>query len=436
MSNYKKVEGNSQAVSYFLRRIKRRDLAVIVAAKSYEAFKANPDDEYLRQTLHRNLKRVIYKYDIKESDFVVRTEDNEDSDTSSIKEKPVVKELKKVAQKADEAISDIFSDLEDEISYVEKDKSDSSSTRDQENDEGFDDFYSSKYDKKQPPTLTSDSLMVADSTEEKSKYDKIKSMRVSINGVDQEKDFRLLVFYSYLNEDTCRNAFDRANDDPPKQMDDIDYTQQRKEQKRIKRKGESLGINSIAIIEPTYYVFDGNTSESQVLYIESEHKKSDLEDLLENTGNSLDLQVQMLKPKSLNPSQIEQFNALMKLKEWVNEYYGHKVDSTPSIVAPELSTLEEQLNTRYVAIPEVYNASRGKNVGGKIASMFYIVTIPWAIGGMFTDRELTYFRYWIIDIKTMEIKMINEYNFKGADSPSTLKGCIYSSYSQTKRQKP
>ena len=57
MSPYKRVEGSSQAVSFWLRKIKRKELAVITSAKCYEALKLFPDDAYLQKSLNRNLIR-------------------------------------------------------------------------------------------------------------------------------------------------------------------------------------------------------------------------------------------------------------------------------------------------------------------------------------------------------------------------------------------
>lgn len=436
MSSYKKVEGSSQSVSYWLKKIKKRDLAVITASKTYEAYKANPGDKTIQTALHRNLQRIFLKYDMFEEDFIVRdVEETEDSsdDMSMVEETPL-KEKKETAKKK-KSTDDFFGDDDDDnYEYVE-DKQDSEKKKKEEaEDEDIDDFFENKYGSKKKKTTTT-----TQKDSEKSKYDKIKERKKQEEEEEEEKrkEFRKFVFYDQFNEEAFVEAFEKASSDVPKELSPSEQAkldqQKRKEEKTIAKKGHSLGVNTLAVMEPMYYVIDDRVDDRHVLYVESEKKKMRLEELINSTALKAGLDVNLLTPKTLDPTDTEQFNAIMKLKEWVNEYQNHEIDSAPSMVRMELGDISSALGTKYIALPQLFNVKMSKNPTKYIFSMFYVVTIPWAISKIASPNEATYYRMLVIDIDALTREMDQEYLYRGRDSDATIKGCLYNTFIQVKR---
>jgi hypothetical protein len=210
---------------------------------------------------------------------------------------------------------------------------------------------------------------------------------------------------------------------------------EKKEEKLNRKKGHALGIDNLAVVEPMYYVIDDRDSEQDVLYIESEQKKLSFENLIVSTGEDIDLQLSLLTPKNLSENQTDRFNAIMKMKEWINEYYNHELDTAPRVVGMELNNLSSSIGTRYLALPQVFNVRVRNDPRPYIFSMFYLVTIPWAIAEMASAKEATYFRFWILDLDKLEQIASMEYTYRGADNQSTIEGCLYNTLVQIKREK-
>ncbi|MBD81367.1 MAG: hypothetical protein CL840_20790 [Crocinitomicaceae bacterium] len=440
MSRYKKVEGSSQAVSFWLKKIKKKDLAVVLAGKNYETLRMDPDNPQLQKSLHRNLSRVIHKYNMYEDDFEVNDsllgafepemEEPEVEDSSSTK----VKEEKK------ETIDDIFGSSDDDFAYVEEDEpveSEKKETRteDDEIDDFFADDYTEKRRKKSTPVNNADTTDA-----EKSKYDKIKERKKEEEVIEEvKKDFRKMVFYDMLTEDIFIKAFEKASEDKTEELTPTEELKRKrikeKEDKLIARKGHALGINKITILDPVYYVIDDRYNETEVLYIKSETQKGKLEEYIKSASGKTGLSVDVLNPKNLTELDIESFNAMIKLKEWVNESTNHEVEDVPTLLSLELDGISEALGTKYVATQEVYNIKLSKNEAQYILSMAYLVTIPWAIGKLATPEAATYFKFRLVDIEKQEIVMETEYFYKGKDNGGTLKGCLYNSFIQVRRDK-
>lgn len=447
MSRYKKVEGSSQAVSYWLKKIKKRDLAVVLAGKTYETYLVEPENPQLKKSLNRNLSRLINKYNLYEEDFIVNDSlleveieldaiKSEESDTSIV----AVEDLKK-----EETIDDIFgdSDDDDDFAYVEDDGADAANKEgedDEDIDEGeVDDFFEDKYAdkrKKKAPVSTKEE----NSVEEKSKYDKIKEREKEEETAQKiSADFYKMVFYNFFTQDEFIKAFETAsvNKEVELTLDEqrARDKQKEKEEKLIARKGQALGIDKITILDPTYYVIDDRNDNAEVLHIKSESQKSKLEGHIADAARRSRLVVDILNPKNLTDADIESFNAMIKLKEWLGESTSHEVDSVPTLVSLELDGIEEALGTRYVATQDVYNIQVDKNEAKYVVSMAYLVTIPWAVGKLISPETATYFKFRLVDIEKQVIVFESENFYKGKDNEGTLKGCLYNSFIQVKRDK-
>jgi len=448
MSRYKKVEGSSQAVSFWLKKIKKRDLAVVLVGKTYETYKVEPENPQLKKTLDRNLSRLINKYNLYEEDFVVNDSlleiefnleeaELDDNDTSMV----VVEE-----DKEEETIDDIFGDSEDnddEFSYVEEvadDKSSKKETDKEDADEDeIDDFFADQYaDKRKDKTPEQKEETKPDT--EKSKYDKIKEREKEEKSKEKiSTDYYKRVFYNFFTEEDFIKAFENAAEnkaseltiDEQRAQDKIDE----KQEKLIARKGQALGIDKITILDPTYYVIDDRDDNAEVLHIKSESQKAKLESHISDAARRSRLLVDVLNPKNLSATDIESFNAMIKLKEWLGESTGHEVDSVPTLISLELDGVVDALGTRYVATQEIYNIRLDKNEAQYIFSMAYLVTIPWAIGKLVSQETATYFKFRLVDIERQVIVFDSEYFYKGKDNEGTLKGCLYNSFIQVKRDK-
>lgn len=439
MSPYKKVEGSSQAVSFWLRKIKKRDLAVLTASKTYEVLRENPNDKFLNEAFDRQLLNLIVKYEMYEEDFYVKAT-KKDFVSKEEKTKSTISNNESDSASKGNAESTIFGDIDDGtdgFAYVEDDTPVVKTKKSSEEvpDEELDDFFNNeRYEIKDPGQSSMDSTK----TVEKSKYDKIKEKKITVEKKSNSNaDYYKYMFFNYFNEANFVKAFDRAllaaeNNMTPEEIR-IKENNDVKEEKIISKKGHALGITNLAIVEPQYFVLEGDESNPKINNVESDTKKGNLEiDILE-MGKKVDLDLSILNPKNLDHSDIKSFNAIMKLKEWLNELENHDIDKPLTVISNELGNINESLETQYIALPQIYNLQVKRSKAPYIISMLYIVTIPWAISKLATPQEATYYNFKVIDIESLDVKMNQEYLFYGKDNSATLKGCLYNSLIQVKR---
>ncbi|MGB0403486.1 MAG: M48 family metallopeptidase [Salibacteraceae bacterium] len=439
MTAYKKVEGSSQAVSFWLKKIKKRDLAVLTASKTYEALRENPNDKYLTEAFDRQLSNLIERYEMYEEDFYIN------EDVTSVKPTPVKTKNETVISNEKDSTnnsteSSIFDDIDsdDDFAYVEDDSPNvETKKRDDITDSELDDFFNDeRFGTNKSEETTKDSSQ----TIEKSKYDKIKEKKMVINKKsNKSSDYYKYMFFNYFNETAFVNAFDKAmlaaeNDLTPEEKR-IKEKEDLKEEKIISKKGLALGISSLAIVEPQYFVLEGDESNPSINNVESDYKKADLEKDIIDVGEKAGLDLSLLNPKELTSSDTKSFNAIMKLKEWLNELEGHDIENPRTVISNELGDIHSSLGTQYIALPQIYNLQVERKKAPYIVSMLYIVTIPWAISKLATPQEATYYNFKVIDIETLEMKMDQEYLYYGKDNSATLKGCLYNSLIQVKRTK-
>ncbi|UTW63353.1 M48 family metallopeptidase [bacterium SCSIO 12741] len=381
MSYYKKVEGYSQDVSYFLRKIKKKELAITTTAKAYEIYQKYPDDKYLAKYAEDLMYHLISFYELSLEDF---TRDKED-------------------------------ESEDEDGDDEE-----SASAESEDDEDEDE----------------------DDDEELSKYDKIKKKKSEDKEAmsDDEKYYYLNAFRSFFKDPDFEIMFEKAYSRYQKNTDISESErarmtkQAKKREKMIAKKGEALGIDELVVVDPTYLVIDDRGSNSKVNYAQSEGKKQDLKDKISDISSDIELKTTLLDPKVFDYSQTKEFNALMKMKEWISEMSSHEVDSVNSILLEELNQVSNSFNTPYVAVPACYNFTINENKGKYIWPMFFVVTIPWAIYKMVTPTEGTYIRFYVLDLKSGNSVFDEEYVFLHRDSDANVNSCLYDSMSQIKRR--
>ena len=342
---------------------------------------------------------MIHTYDLSESDFyydqsVAIEEDTpiQDSSITEVEEKPATKQETTEA-KTEKAEDDIFGDDDDDsFSYVEEeDEGDKKEEKEEKiSDRDLDDFFNSDDDRYSQKPKNSDSDTSATSDEQLSKYDKIKAKKQEEETKSpSNKDFYKYAFYQYFTEDAFIKAFEKAEEEAPKKLSYEEKREQEEEeykkQRMIEKRGTSLGINKLAVIEPSYYVIEDGQNDAYVNHVQSNIKKQDLEESLNDVAKKIDLDLTILNPKTLSDDDIETFNAIMKLKEWLNEVENHSIESPLTMISTELDGTSQTLGTRYIALPQVYNVKIYQSKVPYVWSMLYVVTIPWAISKMASE---------------------------------------------------
>lgn len=263
-SAYKKIEGPSQQVYYFLSQIKPNELTVFTLRYLWDLTNEYPNDDELNHIKEDLFLELAYHYD-KRSEF----------SSQSI--------------------------VEIEAAVLEQEKQDS-----------IDNLNSSD-----SSVSTSNKL---------SKYDKIKKKKKEQEVITEEEieeqEYSKYAFRDILDEADFKDLFSKGQLEKKERENRNEYYNSsagRAEiRKRRKRNSTALGIDSVLVYSPYYVkIIDGR--KATIDHLTSEKNQTLLTDLLLKNAKIANLEVTLLNNSNLSESDAEAFNELRVLSEWMSQ---------------------------------------------------------------------------------------------------------------------
>ncbi len=176
-----------------------------------------------------------------------------------------------------------------------------------------------------------------------SKYDKIKlkkklrALGEDRGGIDMEEDFHLFALHDLVANEGLIEELSRIKDDEESKASE---TLTRTERKKVKRKGQALGIDKVVVVDPIFGNYSVKGEEKQV---KSEKNKLQLSKSYSKDYRRLDMQTQLVDSKNLNSGDVSRYNNIGLLFRWVDEIFEH--DGIQMISS--LSDQMEELNASY-----------------------------------------------------------------------------------------
>lgn len=264
-SSYKKVEGPSQQVYYFLSQLKPNELTVFTLRYVWDLTAEYKNDEELNDIKEDLFLELAYHYD-KRSEF----------STQSIVEIETA-----------------------ELAKQQQDSIDKASASD-------------------PNTSTKPNKL--------SKYDKIKKQKkeqeVITEDEIEEKEYSRYIFRDILDERDFKDLFSKGQLEKKERNNRNDYynsSEGRAEiRKRKKLNSIALGIDSILVYSP-YYVKIIDGKKTSIDHLTSEKNQVLLSDLLIKNAKIAKLEVTLLSNSNLSAADAEAFNELRVLSEWMSQ---------------------------------------------------------------------------------------------------------------------
>jgi Zn-dependent protease with chaperone function len=265
-NSYKKVEGPSQQVYYFLSRLKPNELTVFALRYVWDLTAEHTNDIELNDIKEDLFLELAYHYD-KRSEF----------SSQSI----VEIETAQLAQQEQDSIENVNANTTDS------------------------------------DTPNSDKL---------SKYDKIKKQKKKQEVITEEEieeeEYSKYAFRDILDETEFKDLFSNGHLEKQERTNRSEYynsSEGRTElRKRRKRNAVALGIDSILIYAP-YYVKIIDGKETKIDHLTSEKNQAVLSDLLLKNAKTANINVTLLSNSNLSPSDAEAFNELRVLSDWMSQ---------------------------------------------------------------------------------------------------------------------
>ncbi|MEA3495539.1 MAG: M48 family metallopeptidase [Bacteroidota bacterium] len=368
LPNYKKIEGQSQQVFYFLKQLTDEEANILALQYAWDLKQQLPDDEYLNEICKDLFHDLVFKSKKKVYDFSRKT-----------------KEEKK-----------------ESMNFNVKDSNNIS------------------------------------------KYDKIK-MQKKLDDVG-EKEWAKYAFVDILKNNEFVDLFEQTIEEKEKEEkenEDIDYNKKEKLSKEEKREkkleekyGKALGINKILILEPVYLIIDERKKQKK-RFVDSENSLNRFYYNLEQNADASQIEIELLESKHLDIADIEKFNDIAILKEWLSEKYNHKHDNIVSSSYSYVQQIAEKYDIEHISWTGIISMRQDKTDAFVylVYSACVPILIPWAIYYAVTPEYNTYYFNVLLNVKTGEPELNFTKNLKHKDTQDFLDSYIYDTFYQISKER-
>lgn len=124
----------------------------------------------------------------------------------------------------------------------------------------------------------------------------------------------------------------------------------KEEEKKYEKEGRKIFANKVVILDP-YFNIRGKKAE---FYIEAEEQKLELDKVIKENARAANINFEFINSKRLKSSDVEQYNRLSLLKEWLQERYAHGDLEIVPLTLDQVAGFSTQFGTKYLMYTGVY----------------------------------------------------------------------------------
>lgn len=199
--------------------------------------------------------------------------------------------------------------------------------------------------------------------EEESKYSKIKKMKIiqtlENNAADNEQ-FIKYAFVELMKDDDFMSRFKKMTNGKDKDPGNDDYAKSIEKKKKSVEE-EFLGINKVLFVDPYYQKVLMKGRDREIQYYSSEEKQAKLMAIQEKCADKLGLQYSRLSAKSLQENDIETYNDLTLINDWLTERFKHGNSHEHIECEEAMKDLITRKGVKYLVLNGVQNNNRKIN---------------------------------------------------------------------------
>lgn len=241
-----------------------------------------------------------------------------------------------------------------------------------------------------------------------------------------EEDYYKTAFTPYWSDSLFMSTFEEIVEE----YNNTSYRNRKGNKSRKKRKKYDanylLGVDSIVIVSPDYAKLDERQKDG-IKYLTTAEKldeyKADLMEISEDVG----LHSQMLDYKNIQSSDVDMFNDLSLMKNWIDERLMHEnVDALVSDF-DYMAPISKKYGTNYISYTGNLSLRvRERNVAGKIIySTILFPVLPFTVADLLIPDYESFNYFFLFDISNGDA-LLAEYNYyKTNDSNDYLRSILY-----------
>ncbi|MFC2111419.1 M48 family metallopeptidase, partial [Bacteroidota bacterium] len=288
-------------------------------------------------------------------------------------------------------------------------------------------------------TEKTDSVILSKYDEIKRKKNRKKTKRISAYQfafVDLFKDEEFVKRFSYW-EDEYQKYLKETD------VDEMDYEARRayykglkKKNKAIRRYGHALGIDTIVMVDPAYYKID-ERKHTQVRYIHSERKQAELNNTLNYNARIAGLDLSLIDSKKLNSDDLDVFNDLALLNDWVTECFNHEEMEFVMAESQYVEGLIKKYNTKHFAWCVLFNVREKKNITVDEVCYYAFAgfTLPFFIYRVVWPDYYTHYYSVLYNIESGEAELSISSDYRQNDAKDIVNSKVYDTFFQIKAKR-
>jgi len=278
-------------------------------------------------------------------------------------------------------------------------------------------------------------------TKELSKFDRIGSKPTAVIESESENSYWRHAFAGQLNDETFLEYQENALEQSEQWEKDSKYygsSEGKKEIKRRRKKGVSLDIPRVAIVNPFYLKLDARKKES-MQYIDSEEGQEELRAAIKEASARAGLKTTLLDVHELKENDTETFNDIRYLNEWFAEQTQHfDLTLTPGSQQARIDAIAQKYKTDYFLWVGVISLRKKTPYGQLLYVPLALLSVPPAAPFMLYNAvrpryEMLHFSI-LYDVRTGRRQVIKFDTFKKRAADAMVKAHLYDTFSQIKRK--
>lgn len=249
----------------------------------------------------------------------------------------------------------------------------------------------------------------------------------------EEGEYYKKAFIPYWNDSLFMSTFE----DLSGEYKNLSYRERKttnnKSQKKKYDPNYSLGIDSVVCVSPEYMKLD-ERKEDGIKYLSSAKSQDEYIKKLMAISRDIKLNTQMLDYKNIREDEVDKFNDLSLLKNWIGERLMH--ENSGAIVS-DLDYVEP-LISKYGTpfITHTGNLSlrvREKNVTGRIIySTFVFPILPFTVAELLIPDYESFNYFFLFDLRNGNALLADYNYYETSDSNDYLQSIIYNHLIQVK----
>lgn len=302
----------------------------------------------------------------------------------------------------------------------------------------------------------STSTPTSDSKAYVSKYDKLrqeKKQQEQKQAVETQKSdaskFYLLAFGDILNRADVKAMFDKAESDAAdrlaadnlekervSKMSSYEYRKMKQQNEtQMKKQGLSLGIDTVVFVDPFYYSADDRKG---LKLIKSETQQLELCNEIRENASYSGLNIDLLNPKNFLADDVEKYNDLATVNDWIGERLDHDDDMEMiPLETDRMIPLVQKYHTTHFCYTGVYTYKQRRDNRGFIIffSILCYPILPFGLAYALTPEHDTYYYTLMYNVETGNPDVKRTIHLKSKSKKGYINSIMYDMMVQIKREK-